>query len=114
MKNKNWEHCQYKIILKIFNPINCHTCARNIGESCKTTCTGFVPATPAFANDAIADPGFPGAMIIEYIKTNFFWVFSVNLQRIFCEIKSYQSQSRFTCGKLTIEPLEQGVKYVQS
>ena len=43
-----------------------------MGESCKTTCTGFVPATPAFANDAIADPGFPGATIIEYIKTNFF------------------------------------------
>ena len=43
-----------------------------MGESCKTTCTGFAPATPAFANDAIADPGFPGAMTIEYIKTFFF------------------------------------------
>ena len=38
------------------------TWARNIGESLRTTCTVDETATPALDNDAIVDPGLPGAV----------------------------------------------------
>ena len=41
------------------------TCAKKTGESFNTTWTWDDPATPALANDAIVEPGFPGAEVID-------------------------------------------------
>ena len=50
----------------------------------------------------------------ERIKKKIIKVFKSNGLNITVDLKSGTSQPAFTCSKLTIETLEQGVKYVQS